>query len=718
MFELAKDSRALCCVINENAGNQALPVQELLDFVREISGAEIPVVENNKGMKAPAIIIGLLDQSPLIREILRKDEILISGLEEKKYKMAVLSALTLFPSDMGEQGFLVYGAQYKSKTVLIITANTEQGLSYAVETIKNRIYENNGIWQIFGIGTRFLPVLNRPAFKHRSIATFLSGPCYIYPRQWEKEFSGGYKEFIDWMSTHKMNHLLDWSFTPDAGIGFRSERHPELVNELHPNVRNEYMGDMLAYAQKKHIKTWLFFKVPFRDYAMNKSCSGSFSHQINLKTEAMDEVIIPCVKTPRFDPETMDGKTIRFVCMSDAGTKKFWKEYIREIVTRYPLLDGIGCEMGEHMEHYCQCKKCKGRELELGYEYFKIMADTARKIKPDMKLWFYRAAGAELIAERMAEFGEITVIGWGFTELWYLLRSAPREDWFLCHTGTEEHVEEYLRKAINTLGRNSIEGIQIRGSKYREWESKFRAYDEFTWNPDMSLEDFALINVLRQERKIVPELSEIYLNWMRYVDADNALKFNYGKIKQLPPEWLEAENIAETREKAKTALDNFLKDYQGNSLIIERIKQVIKQRELLRWQAERSCNFVAGWDFPIVDMADRSELPWEGILVLKTGGFAEKEISLSVGNYTVEAVLKCFSPAKCKLPLLIDDKEQGSFAVAPIVTDHKSTNGWLVPSVHININKGGRYKFRILLTEGNDCAFHRLKITPETGKCL
>ena len=711
-FELAKDRQALCCVINESHGNQDLPVQirELRDFVKELSGAEMPVFLNDKGMETPAIIIGLLDHSPLIREILRNDEILMRKEEENKYKMAVLSALTLFPSDMGEQGFLVYDAQYKGQTVLIITANTEHGLSYAVETIKNRIYENNETWQIFGIGTRFLPVLNRPAFKHRSIATFLSGPCYLYPGQWEKEFKGGYKEFIDWMSGHKMNHLLDWSFTLDTGIGFRSERYPGLVNELHPNVRNEYMPAMLAYAQKKHIKTWLFFKVPFRDYAMNKSCSESAAHQVNLKTTAMDEVIIPNVKTPCFDPKKMDGKTIRFVCMSDTRTSKFWEEYIREIVTRYPLLDGIGCEMGEHMEHYCQCSKCKCRELKLGYEYFKIMADTARKIKPDIKFWFYRAAGAGLIAERKAEFGDVTMIGWGFTALWDLRRSVPREDWFLCHTGTEEHAEDLLRKSVNTLSRNSVEGIQIRGSKYKEWEGKFRAYDEFTWNPDMSLEDFALINILRAERKIDPVVAEIYLNWMRFVEADRTLKFNYGTIKQLPAEWMEAENFLEIREKAKAVLDNFLKDYKGSSVIIEKIKAGLRDLEFSRWQAEHSYDLVAGCDFSVAN-AEKTSVPWEGVLILRKEGFAEKEVRLSVGEYLIETVLKCFSSAACKVNLLVSGQTEAIFPVEPTDLDKKSTNGWVVPSAKIDVKKDGLYNIRVQLAQGDGCAFHRLKIT-------
>ncbi|MDD5483183.1 MAG: hypothetical protein PHP98_05980 [Kiritimatiellae bacterium] len=710
-FELAKDRQALCCMINENSGNQELSAQvrELGDFIREISGAEIPVVENDTGMEMPAILIGLLDQSALIRDILRNDEILISGAEEKKYKMAVLSALTLFPSDMGEQGFLVYGAQYNGKSALIITANAEQGLSYAVETIKNRIYEDNGTWQIFGIGTRFLPVLNRPAFKHRSIAAFLSGPCYIYPGQWEKEFKGGYKEFIDWMSGHKLNHLLDWSFTLDAGIGFKSARHPELVNELHPNVRNEYMPDMLAYAQKKHVKTWLFFKVPFRDYAMDKSCAESRSHQIDLETKLMDQVIIPCVKTPCFDPDKMDGGMIRWVCLSNADTKKFWEEYIREIVSRYPLLDGIGCEMGEHMDHYCQCPKCKGRELELGYEYFKIMADTARKIKPDMKLWFYRAAGAELIAKRRGEFGDITMIGWGYTELWNLRRSAPREDWFLCHTGADEEIlEEYLRKAINSLSRNAIAGVQIRGLKYEEWRHRLRAYEEFAWNPDMTLEDFALLNIIREDRKIDPAAVQIYLNWMRYLDADNTLKF---KVRRLPAEWLDTENIAEILEKAKSALEDLFKDYYGNSKIIEKIKAGIKSLEFLKWQAEHSYNLIAGSDFPVVVKADKTSVPWEGILILRNGCFAEKEVPLCAGKYEIEAVLKCFTAAACKVQLLLNGKVEAVFPVEPIDSDNKSSNGWSVPSAQIKIHKEGLYNFRIQLAEGDNCAFHRLKVT-------
>jgi hypothetical protein len=238
-----------------------------------------------------------------------------------------------------------------------------------------------------------------------------------------------------------------------------------------------------------------------------------------------------------------------------------------------------------------------------------------------------------------------------------------------------------------------------------EQESKYRAYDEFTWNPDMSLEDFTLINVLREERKIDLEIAEIYLNWMRYVEAHNTLTFNYEKFKQLPAEWLEAENIAGTREKAKVTLDNLLKDYKGNSTVVDKIKAGLRQRE-------NSYNLTAGCDFPVVVNADKTSVPREGILILRNGGFAEKKVRLSAGKYMILAILKCFSSAACKVNLIVNGQAEAVFPVEPTNQDYKSATGWLVPSAQININKDGLYNLRIQLAEGDCCAFNRLKITP------
>ncbi len=509
-FVLTSNGRAACAIVSDATGRRRprAAAMQLAEGFRALSGINLPVLKSDAAIRTPAICLGILGRSRLIRDLLAGDQVLLSGAGERNTRATVLSNLTLYPEDLGGQGFVVYGARCQGQPTLILTANTEQGLAYAVQTLLSRIYLEDGAWRIFGLGTRFLPALNRPAFAVRSLATFISGPCYMFPGQWEKEFGRDYRRFLDWMSGHKFNHLLDWSFTPDAGIGYRSKRFPELVNHLHPNVRHEYMPGMLRYARQRHIKTWLFFKLPFLDYTGDKS--GPHCPLIG-----EDRPIVSAVRTAAAAGRR--GQSLRMVCLSRPQTRNFWRQYIAELVTRYPEIDGLGCEVGEHLSSYCACPACKGREQERGYEYFKLMADTARRIKPSLKLWFYRAAGAARIEERRSEFGDITMIGWGFTG-----NLGPRGVPCRAATGFSAiPATMSMPRRICASRRAPSAGTGLTAFKSAgrnmamEWEAKYRAFEELTWNPDLSLSDLAVLNTIRAERRYDRELADIYLQWMR-----------------------------------------------------------------------------------------------------------------------------------------------------------------------------------------------------------
>lgn len=695
-FVLAQHGRPACAICHEPSGPHAplAPIRALVACLKQLSGVTLPVYAGAAPGKLPVIRMGILSRCRSMREMLARDQILLAGAAERPARLAVLSNLTLFPDDLGEQGFLVYGTREQGRPALVVAANTGQGLDYAVQTLKQRIYREGGAWRIFGLGTRFLPVLHRPAFETRSLATFISGPCYLYPGQWEKEFGGDYKRFIDWMAEHKLNHLLDWSFTPDAGIGYRSKRFPELVNKLHPNVRHEYMPGMLRYARQRHIKTWLFFKLPFLDYAGNKS--GAHCPPVG-----EDRPIVSAVRTAA--DAMRRGQSLRMVCLSRPQTRKFWRQYIAELLKRYPGIDGLGCEVGEHLASYCACPACKGREQELGYEYFKIMAGTARKINPALKLWFYRAAGAARIAERRSEFGDVTMIGWGFTQFWGPRRSIPRGDWFLCHTGTEEHAEAYLHQAIDTLSRNKFDGIQIRGTKYMEWESKYRAFDEFTWNPDLSLDDFAILNAIRQERQYDGKLIDIYRHWMRLVAADRALTFQHQNRFRLPDEWLAAERYAMRRKIELAALPRLLAQYRGKSSQVQHIADEL--RRLLY-----SFRLLAG-EFTVKRRATASDDPWPGILTLRPGGYGERSIRLPAGIYTATAVMKNTGAEPCKVGLQLNGRPATEFAPELLPTGGVS---WHTLAAQFKAVKPGAQRLRLHLLNGDACAIHRIVIAPET----
>ena len=77
-------------------------------------------------------------------------------------------------------------------------------------------------------------------------------------QQWAKEWGNNdeydYRGFIDWLASHKINHLNMWLFNLAFGIAYDSLRFPECVNRHHPNVKNEFISDMIEYAHKRHIE--------------------------------------------------------------------------------------------------------------------------------------------------------------------------------------------------------------------------------------------------------------------------------------------------------------------------------------------------------------------------------------------------------------------------------------------------------------------------------
>ncbi len=691
-FYLIKDEKPVCvlqdCQMPSAAG------EVLSRGLKNLTGIKIPLFSDESAGELPVLMLGLLEHSPVIREILAREQILLAGAQAEGKRLTPAGNLMLFPEDLGSQGFVIYGTTRENRAVLLLTANTEQGLYYAVQTLLNRLYKEGRDWRVFGIGTRFLPVLNRPAFEQRSLASFISGPCFMMPGQLMREFNGDYRGFIDWLGEHKFNHFLDWSFTLDAGIGYDSRQYPESVNLLHPNVKKEYMSGLLDYAHERHIEVWLFFKLPFRDYAEDKS--NAYGPQCK-----HDAIISTQVRTHDFDQSKKHP--LQMVCLSDPKTKKFWRDHIAELLTRYPAIDGLGCEIGEHLESYCRCPACEGRTQELGYEYYKIMVETARRLKPQIKLWFYRAAGAAMVAERRAEFGNPIMIGWGYTLFWHSGRSVPRGDWFLCHTGDTEHAEAYLLNAARILSRENFAGIQIRGTKYKEWESKYRAFEEFTWLPDLSLEDFAVLNVIREEREINRSLINLYTQWLLWLEAEEALKFEMPLRAPMPEAWLKDGQFAERSRKAAALVPALLKKIEKPTVMSRHIAKEFRR-------INYSYPLRAG-EFSVKSQADTCDNPWLGILSFKPGGYAEHEVWLGEGDYKAVAVLKNLGRTPCRVLLKLNGELIWSSAVQPTQAA-EALKGWVSENISWHLPETGLCRLRLELAEGEYCQIHRLTVAP------
>jgi hypothetical protein len=708
VFRIAKKSEPLC-VIGAWCNKTGRLKEHIDDFgkaVGDICGVAVPLLLKPKTITQPTILVGLINKATLARRILNEDQILKTGAGSALVKASEASRSMLFPEDLGDQGYIVHPTTRNSHPVLILVANTNQGIYYGLLALQDRIHKRKGVFCIADIGSRLLPVLNKPLFKSRSMASFISGPCFIKPGQCEREFGGDHRAFIDWMASHRINHLLDWSFTPDAGVGFESKRFPELVNRLHPNVKNEYMADMLAYARKRYIDTWLFFKLPFRDYARDKSNADSQPVYVTRNTSGGDAGIMPHVETPCFDVDRFEGKTIRFVCMSDKRTKRFWKEYIEELLLRYKDIGGVGCEVGEHLTPYCQCPSCKGRTLELGQEFFRIMAKTARKINPAMKLWFYQAKGATRMMQDRSEFPDAVQIDWGNrTEPWEMGRSVPRGDWYLYHTGSESSAEPGIRKACSILSRHRVDGIQIRATSFKEWDHKYHAFNTFTWNPDLSLADFAHLQTIREQRKANPSDAKLYRTWMEYVEANNTLNYSDLVIRKTPSPWLEHEDTQAKCDEWRADLDQQLSAIKRPSKRVAFIRDALLEMEC------RLEEFAS--DFSIITNGMEISKPWPGIIVLSPGGYVQTDLNLRPTSYRIRLAMKNFGSDECVLRALINGKVVGEYTLAPSDAAKDSVNGWSGSALSYTVTLPGTQTFRVELVSGEAGAFHKIRAEAE-----
>ncbi|HBE04722.1 MAG: hypothetical protein A2096_13045 [Spirochaetes bacterium GWF1_41_5] len=706
VFDLSAGQRNICCIYawGSSKERESYGLSDFMGGVNGITNAKIPLHCNKNKINSPAILCGLLNKSSLIRTILNEEKILYTGSNIDNILASTRGLHMLFPKDLGDEGFIVYLA-HSHYPLLIVTANTAAGLYYGLQTIKNRIYKKGKKYSIGDLGTRLLPVLHTPKFKYRSMATFFSGPCFLLPGQWEKEFKGSHRAFIDWMAGHRFNHLLDWSFTPDAGTGFQSRQFPGLINKIHPNVKNEYFKDMLNYAHKRNIKVWLFFKIPFRDYTLTMSNTMSPKEFI-LERNGDDSGIMNHVKLPGFDLKKFRGKYIRFACLSQKNTKIFWQSYIKELLTLYPEIDGLGCEIGEHLHSYCQCPECRGKEYHRGYEFFKMMADTACSIKPGIRLWFYRAQGAVEILQHKNNFPGITMIDWNeLTESWEMGRSRPRGDWFLYHTGTNEKAEPGIRKACGIINRYGLQGLQIRAVKYREWDHKYNAFSEFTWNPDLSLKDFAHLNTIREERRLDTHTEQVYFNWLKYIEAKATLEYKNEILDAAPEYWLKKEESRKKMQEAKQNLDRLLAVKRKCS---ERVQFI----RISLFREENTQNILAG-NFLKIQHADASAIPWEGVLVFGPGGYAETGFAAEPAKYQIRLVVKNIKPMAAEITARINGIPLSRFTLLQAETPVESQSGWSIHCFNHHIKKNGIYKIRIELTAGDSCLFHRFRMIPE-----
>lgn len=531
-FIFVKEGEPVCTlIIGSKTDQEDLHSAKILaDAIYEFGGVRPDITEAKEEVLTPnKVLIGSPENNPIARQVLRIDKIL--GTPEDKLK----EKRRLIPENLGSQGFVIYRSDYAGKPSLTLSGYTSQGTFYAVNTLVDRLYEKEGEIIVDGFDSEALPIFNIPAFAYRSAATNIGGPDWLGHAQWEKEFGYDYKAFIDWAAGHKINNLIIWTFDLEFGIAYPSERFPECVNKYHPNVRKEFMGDLIDYAHERYISVFFFIDFP-----------DNWTNIIRIRPELaganVDLSVFPSSETwweeyqktgkqygqRRAHPEYR--KMLRlWVCGSKPETMKFWREYWAELMDRYPHVDGVGGQFCEHVPSRCDCENCNEHFFDLQLKYFEEMYRIAKSKNPDIRLWFYDAWGARDIKRFADKHPEVIYIDWGAQfQIFSFKHAVPRSNWYLYHRGRERWYEFGLKEAAQIFNERRQEGMQLRMVYYKELDRMYQAFEEFSWNPRLSIGEYARLYTRKQLRRDEETISKVYTHWIKIKGYNEVL--NYPRL--------------------------------------------------------------------------------------------------------------------------------------------------------------------------------------------
>ena len=436
----------------------------------------------------------------------------------------------------------------------MVAGNTGQGCLYGACALADRMHWRDGELVVDKLHTRHLPVVNIPAFEVRSVATNIGGPDWLGNNQWEREWERDgqydYRGFIDWLASHRINQLILWPFDLAFGIAYDSERFPECVNRYHPNVKHEFIGDMIDYAHERHISVFFFVDFPDNWTAIVRA-------HPELAGKNVDVEGLLNLELSRWETYQRHGRVgaerlraaYSWVCASNPDTMRFWEGYFDELLDRYPNVDGIGGQFQEHQAYRCDCRGCQASFFELQWEFFNRMCEIAAHKIPHVKFWAYRSWGARDIWRNRRKLpGDLIWVDWGDSAPAFNgNRSVPRGDWYLYHRSKEQWYENGLRLVAKHCHRSGLKGLQIRGVQYRELDRMYQAFTEFAWNPHLVVDDYAQAYVRKRMRKDDLSLAVAYSMWIRALGLRELAAYD-----QAYPEWQDQERSA-ARSKALMA---------------------------------------------------------------------------------------------------------------------------------------------------------------------
>ena len=202
-----------------------------------------------------------------------------------------------------------------------------------------------------------------PAFAARGYyLTFMRMPAMGLP-EW--------KRAVDCFAADDVNTLVLW-----MPGGFQSRKFPLTwrYNADHPNVRQDFVRELIDYAHTRQIRVLLGF-TPFGYDGVN---------QMPLEH--------PDWKAKKADGSPVDEFGIHSwgwsLCPAQPEARLFMQEYLREMIFDfYPNADGLMVESSDY--NVCQCAECRARPYEEEFRLAKAISAEVWKARPEALILVY-----------------------------------------------------------------------------------------------------------------------------------------------------------------------------------------------------------------------------------------------------------------------------------------------------------------------------------------
>jgi hypothetical protein len=277
-------------------------------------------------------------------------------------------------------------------------------------------------------------------------------------------------------------------------------------------VQHEFIGDLIEYAHRRHIKIFFFADFPDNWSSVVRIYPELAGVNVDKTQILYDDSWRNYQQNATYAESSDNRHRASWVCGSKPQVLEIWRAYWEELVNRYPDVDGVGGQACEHPDTRCNCDDCRRSFFDQERLFFSEVFRIGRARNPRIQPWIFRVWGAR----QMIDDPDIAVIDWWATFPRLMTRSyLPRSDWYLYHRMTDEWPEFGFKQVSAVLAQRGVKAYQIRGVKYLKTDHLYQAFEEFAWDPDLSVEDYAFLYVLKRFRREDPELAAAYAHWIK-----------------------------------------------------------------------------------------------------------------------------------------------------------------------------------------------------------